>query len=197
MALQLVWFKKDLRLQDHAPLLQAAARGPVLCQYVYEPELYGADDFDPCHLVFINQSLTELAREIEALGGRLMMLHSPMPEALETLYSQQPFEALWSHEETGNDRSYQRDRRVAAWCRNRGLCWHEIPQTGVVRRLGNRDDWSRYWKQRMNRPVLPAPERLVAPAIDGVASCGLRFPKDLGLPDSTKIRALSGGSSRA
>ena len=29
-ALQVVWFKRDLRVQDHAALAQAAQRGPVL-----------------------------------------------------------------------------------------------------------------------------------------------------------------------
>jgi len=26
-----VWFKRDLRVHDHAPLAHAAAHGPVLC----------------------------------------------------------------------------------------------------------------------------------------------------------------------
>jgi len=34
---QLVWFKRDLRVVDHAPLSQAAERGPVLPLYVAEP----------------------------------------------------------------------------------------------------------------------------------------------------------------
>ncbi|HBP78091.1 MAG TPA: hypothetical protein DD685_04185, partial [Halomonas sp.] len=28
--LQVVWFKRDLRIHDHAPLANAAAAGPVL-----------------------------------------------------------------------------------------------------------------------------------------------------------------------
>ena len=29
-----VWFKRDLRIEDHLPLLQALQRGPVLCLYI-------------------------------------------------------------------------------------------------------------------------------------------------------------------
>ena len=41
--LQVVWFKRDLRVRDHAPLWHAAQRGPVLGLYVYEPELLAAE----------------------------------------------------------------------------------------------------------------------------------------------------------
>ena len=47
---QLVWFKRDLRVQDHRPLAIAAERGPVIPLYVIEPELWvqpGADRRPP------------------------------------------------------------------------------------------------------------------------------------------------------
>lgn len=34
---QIVWFKRDLRVRDHRPLTTAARRGPVLPLYVAEP----------------------------------------------------------------------------------------------------------------------------------------------------------------
>ena len=37
MGTQLVWFKRDLRVHDHAALAQAAKQGPVLCVYIIEP----------------------------------------------------------------------------------------------------------------------------------------------------------------
>ena len=39
---RVVWFKRDLRVHDHAALAQAAAHGPVLCLYVLEPRKIGA-----------------------------------------------------------------------------------------------------------------------------------------------------------
>ena len=39
-----VWFKRDLRVQDHAPLAEAVARGPVLCLYILEPALWQQPD---------------------------------------------------------------------------------------------------------------------------------------------------------
>ena len=37
MTYSVVWFKRDLRLHDHAALVDAAAHGPLLCLYLIEP----------------------------------------------------------------------------------------------------------------------------------------------------------------
>lgn len=44
MAAQVVWFKRDLRIHDHAPLREAARQGPVLPLYVAEPGLWAHGD---------------------------------------------------------------------------------------------------------------------------------------------------------
>ncbi|MEL7045527.1 MAG: deoxyribodipyrimidine photo-lyase, partial [Pseudomonadota bacterium] len=54
---ELVWFKRDLRVADHSPLVAAARQGPVICVYIYEAELIEAEDFSRRHLLFINDSL--------------------------------------------------------------------------------------------------------------------------------------------
>mgnify|MGYP003350510550 CR=1 FL=1 len=59
-ALQLVWFKRDLRVRDHAPLVAAAARGAVLPLYVVEPSLWAAPDADRLHWQFVAAALHEL-----------------------------------------------------------------------------------------------------------------------------------------
>ncbi|MCL6534803.1 MAG: deoxyribodipyrimidine photo-lyase [Armatimonadetes bacterium] len=40
MPLQVVWFKRDLRTVDHAPLYEASQRGQVAPLYIFEPELW-------------------------------------------------------------------------------------------------------------------------------------------------------------
>lgn len=70
--LHLVWFKRDLRLHDHAPLVAAAKHAPVVGLYVYEPELTTDPEFSAAHLEFINQSLLELEANLAERGGRLI-----------------------------------------------------------------------------------------------------------------------------
>ena len=136
--MQVVWFKRDLRADDHWPLAKAAAVGPCLCLYVYEPEIIHSEEFDASHLQFINQSLGELDRRLQDLGGRLTLRVGSLPDVLSALHSDHGIDALWSHEETGNKITYDRDLRVAAWVKQHGITWEETPQNGVVRRLKSR-----------------------------------------------------------
>ncbi len=55
MSYELVWFKRDLRWQDHAALAQAALRGPVRCIYVVEPELWLQPDAALQHFEFVRE----------------------------------------------------------------------------------------------------------------------------------------------
>ncbi|MEL7500387.1 MAG: deoxyribodipyrimidine photo-lyase/cryptochrome family protein [Planctomycetota bacterium] len=159
---QLVWFKRDLRVQDHAPLVHAvdaaqASDSACLCLYVYEPALIEASDFDAAHLQIVNQSLAELRQRLQSIGGELILRTGSMPSVLENLCRDHSIETIWAHEETTNDLGYRRDRHVRNWARSIGIEFRELPQNGVVRRLKCRDGWAKQWQQRMSEPVLSAP----------------------------------------
>jgi deoxyribodipyrimidine photo-lyase len=160
MSIEVVWFKRDLRVDDHAPLAQAAERGSVLPLYVFEPELLGAPDVSAQHIAFARECLAELNAELSRLGAPLTVLWGPMPDVLDALVSRYGPLRLWSHEETGNRITFARDRRVRVWCRARGVEWIEMPQHGVFRGLGDRDRWAAAWDRRMTSPVVPRPGRI-------------------------------------
>ena len=65
---QIVWFKRDLRVHDHAPLAEAAGRGPVLPLYVLEPGFWCQPDASGRHLAFLHESLVELRQELAGAG---------------------------------------------------------------------------------------------------------------------------------
>lgn len=187
---QVVWFKRDLRVRDHAALAAAGERGPVICLYVYEPELIGSEEFDAQHLEFINEALAELDQSLRALGARLVTRVGDVTEELEALRNECRFEALWSHEETGQGITYARDLRVAAWCRERGVNWKELAQNGVVRRLRSRDGWAARWERRALAPPTAVPEVLTG--VRGVRSEGRKEPGDFGMAPSDKERQRGG-----
>ena len=195
MATQLVWFKRDLRVHDHAPLVQAARSGPCLCLYLYEPELLHSPEFDASHLAFINQSLTELSRELSHRGAALVTRAGEATEVLDQLQREFAFDTIWSHQETGNRITYDRDRRVAAWARKRGVVWNQLPNHGVFRCLDSRDGWARRWETLMTQPVLSPPARIAAAA--GGRSAGVCDATALGLAASERVEAVSGGEAVA
>ena len=195
MGVQLVWFKRDLRVHDHKPLHRAAKQGPCICLYVYEPELYQADDFDAAHLEFINDALRDLRRNLRQLGGDLIIREGRLPEILDELATEHPFQAIWSHEETHNWISYQRDRRVRAWSQQHQIPFHEFPNNGVVRRLKSRDGWAKIWQERMSEPVTPEPDSLTG--VKSLKTGRVRSVTGLTVARIERTSIQSGGETKA
>jgi deoxyribodipyrimidine photo-lyase len=167
--LRVVWFKRDLRVVDHAPLVHAAAAGaPVLPLWIAEPSLLGTADAAAQHLGFTHECLEALDDALSALGAPL---HTPTGEAcavFEALRRRCGAFELLSHEETGHAASYARDRAVARWARGAGIVWRQWPNNGVVRGLSDRDRWSTIWMARMSPTPLAAPARLTPPPREAV-----------------------------
>ncbi len=178
-AVQVVWFKRDLRVRDHVPLRNAAAAGQVVALYVYEPALIESPDFDGAHLRHINAALTELQSALNARSGRLVTRVGEITAVLEQLRNECAIAALWSHEETTQQVAYARDRDVRRWCRSHNIPWHEPSQTGVVRRLKSRDGWAKAWTHTMASPPVAAPTTIMPAQVSG-----------LGILDADALQAL-------
>ena len=65
--------KKDLRVNDHMPLLSASLKGNVIPLYIIEPEIINSDQFSSLHWNFIYQSLLELNKKLTNLGQPLII----------------------------------------------------------------------------------------------------------------------------
>jgi len=77
MSATLVWFRRDLRLADHAALSQAlAVGGPVHCAFVFDTDILDRLEYRADRRVeFIWRSVAELKTSLEARGGSLHVLH--------------------------------------------------------------------------------------------------------------------------
>jgi deoxyribodipyrimidine photo-lyase len=158
--INVVWFKRDLRLADHRPLAMAAGRGAVLPLYIAEPGFWAEPDASGRQWAFASECLAELQRDLAALGQPLCVMMGEAVSILRRIHGSHGIAALWSHQETGNAWTYARDLRVAAWAKEAGVPWHEFRQFGVIRRLPSRDGWAKTWDREMGEPVTPAPDRL-------------------------------------
>lgn len=156
--LQILWFKRDLRVRDHAALLEASRLGPVLGLVVFEPSLWHQPDSSGRQAAFYMESVADLQRSAEKIGLPLVFACGEMPDLLAALLRDLGPFGLHSHEETGNWASFERDKHVLAWCRANKVVWTERAQSNVVRRLRDRDDWGKIWDQRMSAPPSPLPQ---------------------------------------
>jgi deoxyribodipyrimidine photo-lyase len=192
---QIVWLKRDLRVFDHAPLAQAARRGRVLPLYIAEPGLWAQPDASARHWDFIRECLGELRADLADLGATLVIRVGEAVDVLSGLLEHLPVAAVWSHEETGNGWTYDRDKAVARLLRARGVPWHELPQHGVVRRLASRDRWSREWERRTAQGLTPAPP--LRPAMPSLEPGEIPEGRALGLADDPCPLRQAGGRSAA
>jgi deoxyribodipyrimidine photo-lyase len=191
----LVWFKRDLRSTDHAPLAEAAAFPSALALYIVEPEWLESPECDPQHVRFARDGVAALRAALAGRGLPLLVRVGEAVAVLDALQRQTGFTHLLSHEETGPGWSYARDRRVAAWCRARGVVWQQWPQNGVVRRLKSRDGWAALWQRRMDAPQVATPAHFTAPR--AVPDRGeFPSPAELGLPAERPTPAAGEAAAR-
>ena len=167
--LDVVWFKRDLRVADHAPL--AAARRPVLPLYIIEPEYWRGADASPRQWRFLRGALLDLRAALGAIGLPLVVRSGDAVTLLRRLHAERGIAALHSHEETGNLWTYARDRAVGRFCREAAIPWHQSRQFGVARPLATRDGWSRFFTATMAAPLTPPPQ--------GMFPEGLQAPPNL------------------
>lgn len=152
-----VWFKKDLRIHDNAALKAATQRGSVCCLYIIEPSIWKSPDASTQHFEFLLESLRDLYLELKQRGAQLHVVTGEVVDVFQRLYALSPFDALYSHQETGHALSYARDVAVLRWCRTQSVAWHEPLQFGVIRRLQDRDLWQKHWDTHMQQHCEPTP----------------------------------------
>ena len=150
MTAAVVWFKRDLRLRDHAPLAKALSSGrPVLPLYIFEPALIDDPHYDERHWRFVGQSLVELAGALQKVGLPLSIVHGDAAQIFESLVSAGEIASLHSHEETGLASTFERDLAVARTLKGASVPWQEHQCNGVTRRRRDRKGWNRAWGQFM------------------------------------------------
>ena len=151
--LQVVWFKRDLRLEDHAPLAAAANGKPTLLIYIFEPELINDPHYGERHWRFVTQSLLEMNRRLQPVNQRVYILKGSVLDILASIHSRNPIATLLSYEETGLRVTYERDKSVSQWCRQEGVHWQEYPSNGVKRGRYSRDGWAKDWHSVMSESL--------------------------------------------
>ncbi|MGB1257090.1 MAG: deoxyribodipyrimidine photo-lyase/cryptochrome family protein [Thiolinea sp.] len=195
-SVHIVWFKRDLRVHDHAPLKVAASRGTVLPLYVVEPEYWTLPDTSARQWQFMRQSLNELNTALVRLGQGLVKMQGTMTEVLSTLKQHYTIAGLYSHQESGNQWTFERDKQVGCWCQQHSIEWQEFQLGGVVRRLQDRDGWAGHWEHFMQQERVLAPTRLAKLSILPPQQ---RLPDQLGtaLEASEATQLQTGGRREA
>ena len=195
MKYELVWFKRDLRIADNAAFFNAAqTKNPTILLYIIEPNLWLQPDMSKRHYDFLCESLFELEQDLKKIGQKLIIRVGEADQVFEQINQQFPLANIFSHQETWNYWTFQRDKKILAWCKEKNIAWHEFLQNGVVRRLKNRNGWARNWNKLMRQKILPVPK--ISGAIE-IKSDSLPNFSDLGLQEDYCFLRQKGGRQNA
>jgi deoxyribodipyrimidine photo-lyase len=83
--LQVLWFKRDLRLNDHAALCAAALRGPVLPLFIVEPDYWQQPDVSARQWQYWRGCIGDLQATIAQHNGSLVIRAGDAVAVMEAL----------------------------------------------------------------------------------------------------------------
>lgn len=149
-AINIVWFKRDLRLTDHEPLFEAQQAGlPIVLLYFFEPSVMQYDDSDIRHWRFLYQSIQGLQTQLDAIGAKLYFFHNEVKPVFSEIIKEYDVKSIFSHQEIGNNVTFERDILMQHFFSENNIEWKEFQLHGVIRKLKSRKDWDKRWEQVM------------------------------------------------
>ena len=157
--LNIVWLKRDLRLEDHEALCSALnSNNKVLLLYVAENTLKKNSHFSERHLNFIRESLRDINTKLNKMNTEILAVEGELISVFEELKKIFFIKGVYSHFETGIRLTFERDLDFKKWVTSEQITWYEYRQQGVFRGLKNRDNWSELWENFMRQPQKKIPK---------------------------------------
>jgi deoxyribodipyrimidine photo-lyase len=153
--INIVWLKRDLRLQDHEPLHKAEqARIPYIIIYLFEPSIIEYPDTSPRHLQFVYHSIKSLDKRLQSYNRRIDVFYSQAIDVFTFLRNNFSIKHLFSYQESGTQITWQRDKQIKKFCNDNQIIWNESQRDGIIRGIKNRDNWNKRWHATMHQSVI-------------------------------------------
>ena len=149
-AINIVWFKRDLRFLDHEPLYFAQQENlPILLLYFFEPSVMNYDDSDHRHWRFIYESIVDMQVKLNGIGAKIYFFQDEVKTVFKELVQIYDVKTVFSHQEIGNKVTYDRDIAMDNFFQECTIHWRQFQMHGVIRKLKSRSDWDKRWETVM------------------------------------------------
>ena len=172
MAPAIVWFRRNLRLDDNVPLDAAMRAHDAVVPVFVLDDHYLADDFSPPRLQLLAENLAELEADLAARGSRLLFRKGPTGEALSALARETGAAAVYGHEDhEPHGRALAREAGAALAAQ--GTTLRLLPDLHLVAPGSLKTEagrpftvftpFSRRWREADKAAPRPAPARVPTP----------------------------------
>jgi len=153
--LNIVWLKRDIRTQDHEPLLKAEQAGIAYrIIYLFEPALMAYPDVSTRHLQFIHYSILALNKSLAKYNRFVDVFYTDAITAFEYLHASFEIKKVFSHQESGTQITWNRDKKIASYFKSENIIWEESQRDGIIRGITNRDNWRKKWHTTMHSTII-------------------------------------------
>jgi len=130
----LMWFRRDLRVDDNAALYHALrACRQLLCVFVFDRAILDALPRADRRVEFIRESLVELEAELRALGGGLIVRHAVAEDEIAPLARALEVQAVFANRDDEPE-ALSRDAKVLGALANGGISFHTYKDQAVFDR---------------------------------------------------------------
>ena len=149
-----VWFKRDLRLCDHLPLkAQEDTSVPTVLLYVFEPSVIEDPHYDVRHWRFVYQSLQAMQRTLNAYNTQIVLMVDEVPKAFSRLSHYFAIGTVFSYQEIGLDITFTRDKTIKQYCLAHNIQWIEYLHSTIKRGPNRIEVSQKHWHMVMQAPL--------------------------------------------
>ena len=151
-SINIVWIKRDLRTQDHASF-DAAEKNhlPYIPIYIFEPSILSHPDSSLRHQQFIFRSIEQVNLQLTKYNKSITIFYGEAESIFEFLLSKFNIANIFYYQETGIQKTWDRDKRVSSLFKAKQIKWIEFQRDGVVRGITNRKGWDKQWYNSMHK----------------------------------------------
>jgi deoxyribodipyrimidine photo-lyase len=152
--INIVWFKRDLRLHDHEPLKKAVEVGlPTLLLYAFEPSVMQHYDSNVRHHRFVFECILDMNNRLKINDLEMLICYNELDIVFEKIIENYTIDTVFSHEEIGVNLTFDRDKRLKRWFKKQQINWDESQTSGIHRGLQHRKTWKGDWSSVVKLPI--------------------------------------------
>jgi len=158
--INILWFKKDLRIYDNEALCAAIKDNDILPIYIIELDIWSQKTHSHRQWQFCKESLIDLRNALAEIGQPLIIRTGNVINVFNEISSKFNIKGIYSHQETGDWLTYTRDQKVRDWALSKNIIWKEFLQFSVFRGNLDRNNWSKKWQENSEKKLLNAPLKI-------------------------------------
>jgi deoxyribodipyrimidine photo-lyase len=189
----IVWFRRDLRISDHAPLHRAVLRGAVIPVFILDRALLFHPETGAARVAFMLDCLRSLDQDLRDRGGRLIVRFGDPVEILPNLIRETEAEGIYAYLDYERIYGRVRDARLNQALADQNLRIRWFEPTAGTQLLMPYPEYRKFWYREMSAEMVPTPHKFPVP--EDIVSEKIPTLLELGLTTDQKAIPPAGANA--